>query len=223
MGGAPIRVLIADDHSLFRQGLARILTDFPELHVVGEAAGGDEAVALAERLAPDVVLMDVRMPGGGPEATRVIREGHPEIQVIILTVSDKDEDLYAALEAGARGYLLKDAPAQELVEAIRRVHAGQAIIAPAMTARLLDDLATPRAGAARAAHGGPLTEREAEVLGLVARGLSNRQIAARLGISEHTVKTHIAHVLEKLQVRTRAQAAAHAVKMGLVDDVGPGR
>lgn len=221
-GGTAIRVLIADDHSLFRQGLARILADFPELRVVGEAASGEEAAALAERLAPDVVLMDVRMPGGGSEATRLIREGHPEIQVIMLTVSDKDEDLYAALQAGARGYLLKDAPARELVEAIHRVHAGQAIIAPALTARLLEELTAPRAGAARGVQRGPLTERESQVLRLVARGLGNRQIAARLGISEHTVKTHIAHILEKLQVRTRAQAAACAVKMGLVDDVQPG-
>lgn len=221
-GGTPIRVLIADDHSLFRQGLARILADFPELRVVGEAASGEEAAAPAERLAPDVVLMDVRMPGGGSEATRLIRESHPEIQVIMLTVSDKDEDLFAALQAGARGYLLKDAPAHELVEAIHRVRAGQAMIAPAMTARLLEDLAAPSAGMARSAQRGALTERESQVLRFVARGLGNREIAARLGISEHTVKTHIAHILEKLQVRTRAQAAACAVKMGLVDDVRPG-
>lgn len=210
-----IRVLIADDHSLVREGLRHILADFPDLEVVGEAADGPRAVELAARLKPDVALLDVRMPGmSGPEATGNVRQVAPDCQVLILTVSDRDADVIAAVKNGARGYLLKSVETAELVAAIRRVHAGEAVIAPPVAAKLLDEfraLATP-GGSSRQ----PLTERELSVLRAVARGLSNKEIATALGLSEHTVKTHVRHILEKLHLRGRAHAAAYAVEAGLL-------
>jgi DNA-binding NarL/FixJ family response regulator len=205
-----IRVFLADDHTLLRQGLRRILAEDPTLTVVGEAADGTEAVARACALAPDVVLMDVQMPGlNGIEATRRIREVCPETRVMMLTVSDKDADLFGALKAGARGYLLKNAEAQQVLEAIHRVAAGEAILPPALAARVLDEFVTPTAKAE------PLTERETAVLRLVAQGLGNKEIAARLSLSENTVKTHMRHILEKLHLRSRAEAAAYAARAGL--------
>ncbi len=213
-----IRVLLADDHTLLRQGLRRILAEDPALIVVGEAADGNEAVARACALAPDVILMDVRMPGlNGIEATRRIREACPGTRVIMLTVSDKDADLFGALKAGARGYLLKNAEAQQVLEAIHRVAAGEAILPPALAARVLDEFAalTTKHPPGTAAGTEALTEREVEVLRLVAQGLGNKEIAARLSLSENTVKTHVRHILEKLHLRSRAEAAAYAARAGL--------
>jgi len=204
-----IRVLIADDHTLLRQGLHRILADDPALSVVGEATDGLEAVARAAELAPDVVLMDVQMPGlNGIEATRRIRAACPAAQIIMLTVSDKDADLFGALKAGARGYLLKNAEAAQVLEAIHRVAHGEAFLPPTLAARVLDEFAAPRSPDA-------LTEREQMVLRLLAQGLGNKEIAARLALTENTVKTHVRHILEKLHLRSRTEAAAYAARTGL--------
>ncbi len=215
-----IRILIADDHNLFRSGLRRILRDYGDLNVVGEATNGEEAVALVQQLRPDVVLMDVGMPGvSGPEAAYRIRTAYPETQVIMLTVSDTDEDLFASVKAGARGYLLKNAHMDDLTEAIRRVHAGEAIIAPTMAVRLLEEFGTLAREAPAKPDVGELSNREVEVLRLVAHGLANKEIADRLGLSEHTVKTHLRNILDKLHLRSRAHAAAYAVEAGLVRGV----
>ena len=215
-----INILIADDHTLFRHGLKRILGDFEDLVVVGEAADGIEVMALVERLRPDVVLMDVGMPDmSGPEATHRIRTAYPQTQVIMLTVSDRDEDLFASIKAGARGYLLKNAETAELIEAIRRVHAGEAMIAPALAVRLLDEFGALAQQQPRESAPDALTDREIEVLRLVAQGLGNKEIAAELDLSEHTVKTHLRHILDKLHLRSRAHAAAYAVQAGLVKEV----
>lgn len=215
-----LRILIADDHNLFRRGLRRILDDYDDLSVIGEAADGEQVVGLVERLRPDVVLMDVGMPGmSGPEATGCIRTTHPETQVVMLTVSDRDADLFAAVKAGARGYLLKNAETTELIEAIRRVHAGEAIIAPTMAVRLLEEFGDLARQAPEEPQTDELTEREIEVLRLVAQGLTNKEIAAKLDLSEHTAKTHLRNILDKLHLRSRAHAAAYAVRAGLVKDV----
>jgi DNA-binding NarL/FixJ family response regulator len=217
-GAAPITILLVDDHVLFRQGLRRILEDEPDFTVVGEAADGGEAVALAARLRPDLVLMDVKMPGiGGAEATRRIRAAQPETRVIMLTVSARDEDLFASVRAGARGYLLKNARLDQVVEALHRARAGEALIAPAMAGRLLDEFGVHTARATGpSAPPGDLTPREIEVLRLVAQGLPNKQIAERIDCSEHTVKTHLRHILDKLHMRNRAQAAVYAAQAGLL-------
>lgn len=220
-----IRVLIVDDHNLFRQGLSRILRDFDQLTIVGEAANGQEALALLERAQPDVVLMDVNMPVlSGPEAARRMQQTAPHVPVIMLTVSERDEDLFDAIKAGARGYLLKNVGTAELLDAIQRVHAGEAIIAPAMATRLLDEFRSLAAAAPAEAAPAPiegLSDREVDVLQLVAQGLANKEIADALGLSEHTVKTHLQNILEKLHLRSRAHAAAYAVQAGLVRDVRP--
>ncbi len=206
-----IRVLIADDHTVLRHGLRLILEGAEGIIVVGEAADGAAAVAQAQALRPDVVLMDVNMPRlDGVEATRRIRATLPQVRVLVLTISDKDRDLLGAVRAGARGYLLKSAESQEVLEAIRRVAAGEAILPPSLTARLLDELVAPTPASP------PLTAREREVLALIAEGLANKEIAARLHISENTVKTHVRHILEKLGLRSRAEAAVYAVREGLV-------
>lgn len=215
-----IRVIIADDHNLFRRGLQRILADYDDIDVVGEAADGEEAVALVRKMQPDVVLMDVAMPGlSGPEATRRIRAAQPDIRIIMLTVSDRDEDLFASIKAGARGYLLKNAQTTELTEAIRRVHAGEAIIAPTMAVRLLEEFSHLAREAPQQLQTDELTDREIDVLRLVAQGLANKEIADRLDLSEHTVKTHLRNILDKLHLRSRAHAAAYAVQAGLVRDM----
>lgn len=224
-----IRLLIVDDHNLFRQGLSRILRDFDQLAIVGEAANGQEALTLLERVQPDVVLMDVNMPVlSGPEAAQRMRQRFPQIPVIMLTVSERDEDLFDAIKAGAQGYLLKNVGTAELLDAIQRVHAGEAIIAPAMAARLLDEFRNLAASAPKPAPGDTapaqsegLSDREIDVLRLVAQGLANKEIAEALGLSEHTVKTHLQNILEKLHLRSRAHAAAYAVQAGLVKDVAP--
>jgi two-component system nitrate/nitrite response regulator NarL len=202
-----IRLLIVDDHTMFRQGLASLLGVEAAFRVVGQAADGEQALRLFEELQPDVVLMDVMMPCvDGVEATRRLLETTPHARILMLTVSDADEDLLAAIRAGARGYILKDADADELFEAIRRVHAGEAVLSPAVTLRVLQAVrrTPPPPAPAR-----PLTPREREVAWLLARGASNREIAETLMISENTVKTHVAHILEKLGIQSRRQVAAY--------------
>lgn len=211
-----IRVLLADDEELVRTGLRRILDAEPDITVVGFAVDGADAVARAEELAPDVVLMDIRMPRlDGLEATRRIGAMRAGPKVVILTTFDLDEHVYAALAAGASGFLLKDAPASQLVHAIKVAAAGDALLAPSVTRRLI----------ARFTDGQPpprpqlpvdLTAREIEVLGLMAEGLSNAEIAGRLVVGDATVKTHVARVLAKLGVRDRVQAVVIAYRSGMV-------
>ncbi|MEU4511149.1 response regulator transcription factor [Nonomuraea wenchangensis] len=214
-----LRVLIADDQDLIRAGFGLILEAQPDMLVVGEAADGDEAIALTGRLRPDVVLMDVRMPGrNGIEATREIC-ATASSKVLVLTMFDLDEYVYDAVRAGASGFLLKDIRRDELAHAVRTVAAGEALLAPAATRRLLENLVRrPTHGPAPrlAARLEALTERERETLRLVARGLSNAEIAATLVVTEHTVKTHVSRVLTKLDLRDRVQAAVFAYECGLV-------
>lgn len=210
---AKIRVLVVDDHALFRQGVVSFLNEQPDLEVVGAAGNGAEAVALAQRLRPDVVLMDVHMPGeGGISATAAILRQVPETRVLVLTVSDGDADLFAALEAGARGYLLKNASPDEVLRGIRLVYAGQALLSPEMTARLLPHLRSPRILETALP---PLTPRERDVLRLVAEGYTNAAIAQALLISENTVKTHLRRLMQKLGVENRTQLVTYALEYGL--------
>jgi DNA-binding NarL/FixJ family response regulator len=211
-----IRVLIVDDQALVRAGFRMILRRQPDFEVVGEAADGEGAVAQAARLRPDVVLMDVRMPGvDGIEATRRIGLETRHVRVIILTTFDLDEYVYDALEAGASGFLLKDTQPEQLVTAVRVVAAGDALLAPSVTRRLIAQFARQRPRPAARGRLSELTGRETEVLNQLARGLSNREIAVHLSVSETTVKTHVANVLGKLGLRDRVQAAIFAHEAGL--------
>jgi DNA-binding NarL/FixJ family response regulator len=208
-----VKVLLADDHRLMREGTAALLRADERIEVVGLAENGREAVALAERRAPDVVLLDLNMPVvNGLEACAALRERRPQTYVLMLTVSEEEPDLYAALRVGAAGYLLKDMPPDELIEAVLAVARGEPRIAQAMASRMLVELGS---GAAGRGSGDPidrLSDREREVLGLLSEGLRNREIAERLVISEATVKTHVRRVLEKLRFRNRAEAAAFAAR-----------
>ena len=209
-----IRVLVADDQRVVREGLTMVLGLLPGVEVVGAAADGDEALALAGRLDPDIVLMDLRMPRrDGVEATRLLRERHPDIKVVVLTTYSDDRSVIDALRAGARGYLTKDAGGAEIHEALQRVLDDRAVIDPAVQHHLIDAIANPPPP-----PGLPdgLTPREAEVLSHIAGGLSNTEIADRLFISEGTVKTHVNHLLAKTGARDRAQAVAYAYRHGLV-------
>jgi DNA-binding NarL/FixJ family response regulator len=217
---APVRVLVADDQRVVREGLVTILGLLPEIEVVGAAADGEEAVALAVELSPEVVLMDLRMPGcDGVEATRLIHDQAPAVDVLVLTTYADDRSLLAALRAGARGYLTKDAGADQVQEAIRAVARGEAAIDPAVQHHLVDAVAAGSAETitpeAPPALPDGLTPREAEVLGLVAEGLSNHEIATRLVVSEATVKSHINHLFTKTGVRDRAQAVTYAFRHDL--------
>jgi DNA-binding NarL/FixJ family response regulator len=212
-----IRVLIADDQSLVRAGFRLVLENHDDLEVVGEASNGREAIHSAGRLDPDVVLMDIRMPElDGIAATKAITERH-DTRVLVLTTYDLDEYVYDALQAGASGFLLKDTPPAQLADGIRAVASGEALLAPTVTRRLIEEFA--RLGAARKARPAELDEltpRELDVLRLLARGMSNAEIAATLVLSDTTVKTHVAHVLQKLGVRDRVQAVVLAYESGLV-------
>jgi len=216
-----IRVLLVDDQQLVRTGFRMILDDEADIDVVGEAGDGQAAIEAARRLTPDVIVMDIRMPVlDGIEATRrLVRDGAlPHARVLVLTTFDADEYVVEALRAGASGFVLKDVAPADLVAAIRVVAAGDALLAPGVTRRLLDRFADrlPPVDDARNAGLAELTEREAEVLKLVSRGLSNREIAERLFLAEPTVKTHVSHVLDKLDLRDRAQAVVLAYELGLV-------
>jgi DNA-binding NarL/FixJ family response regulator len=214
-----IRLVLADDHQLFRDLMRRALANHPRLKVVGEAQDTPSAIRCAQELRPDVVVMDLNMPGGGGvTATQTLRAALPDTEVIIVTGSDDDEDLIAALRAGAKGYVLKTSGLAELLESLEAIAAGQAALSPSITARLLAQLARADAAVTAArptGPGGELSERELEVLRLVATGATNRQIADRLFLSENTVRTYLAHILEKLNLENRAQAAAYAVRHGL--------
>jgi two-component system, NarL family, response regulator LiaR len=210
-----IRVLIADDHAVVRQGLRTFLDLQADIDVVGEAADGEEAVAAAAEHAPDVILLDLVMPRlDGIGALRRLRDATPAARVIVLTSFGEDERLFTALRAGASGYLLKDVEPAELVRSIRTAHSGGAPLSPAVAARVVEELASG-GGAGRAAAD-ELTPRELEVLCLIARGRSNKRIALELGVAEKTVKTHVSHVLAKLGLSDRTQAALYAVREGLV-------
>ena len=212
-----IRVLLADDQSLVRAGFRMIIKAEAGIEVVGEAGDGNEAVALAADLAPDVVLMDVRMPEmNGIEATRLIVRDDASPRVLVLTTFDLDEYVYEALRAGASGFLLKDAPEEQLVSAIRVIATGGSLFAPSVTRRLIDEFSLRAASQATPDRLAELTSREIDVLRLVARGQTNSEIAAGLVVSEHTVKTHVAHILQKLGLRDRTQAVVVAYESGLV-------
>jgi DNA-binding NarL/FixJ family response regulator len=215
----PISVLIADDHNHFRAGLRALLTVVPDIEVVGEAGGGEEAVALAARLQPDVILMDLQMPGlGGIEATARILHTSPHIRVLVVSMFDDDDSVFAALQAGARGYLVKGALKAEIVRSIRAVVAGEAIFGPAIATRLMHYFATPHPNVSPNAPSDVfpgLTEREREILGLIAQHHTNPEIARRLQVSSKTVRNHVSNIFTKLQVATRAQAIIRAREAGL--------
>lgn len=244
--GEPIRVLLVDDHALFRRGVRTLLSSEPGLEVVGEAADGEEAVTVAERTMPDVILMDLNMPkGGGLAATRRIKELLPYTSIVMLTVSDYEQDLFDAIKAGAQGYLLKNVEPAELVQAVHKAHRGEATLPGLLAAKILQefarqDPARPAAatepahepaqaaggqraggqgGTARAGHGPDLLgEREREVLVELAAGRTNREIAARLFISENTVRNHVKNILAKLHLANRTQAAAYAIREGIAPE-----
>jgi DNA-binding NarL/FixJ family response regulator len=215
-----IRVVIADDQALFRRGLYVVLGTEDHIEVVAEAENGEEAIAKVTELAPDVVLMDVRMPRiNGIEAARRIRDLSPSTRILMLTVSDEEDDLYEAIKAGANGYLLKEISVEEVAEAIRAVVQGQSLISPSMASKLLSEFnSLAKKAEERQQYPVPtLTSRELEVLKLVAKGMSNREIADGLFISENTVKNHVRNILEKLHLHSRMEAVIYAVRERLLD------
>ena len=216
----PIRVLIADDQPLYRRGLEVVLHTEDHIEVVAEAEDGEDAITKSEEFAPDVVLMDVRMPRvSGIEATRTIRDVIPTAKILMLTVSDEEEDLYEAIKAGANGYLLKEISIEEVADAIRAVVQGQSLISPSMASKLLTEFNTlvKRAEEKQQFPAPRLTDRELEVLKLVAQGMSNREIADDLYISENTVKNHVRNILEKLHLHSRMEAVMFALREKLFD------
>jgi len=214
----PVRVLIVDDQALVRAGFRMILDAQPDLEVVGEAADGSTAIDAVRTLRPDVVLMDIRMPGvDGIEATRRLTELNVPSKIVILTTYDLDEYVFDALAAGASGFLLKHVPPEELVRGVRMAASGEALLAPSITKRLIEEFARHRAPVRAAGTDlNTLTDREQEVIRLLARGLSNPEIARELKVGEATVKTHVAHVLDKLGLRDRVQAVIFAYEVGLI-------
>jgi two-component system NarL family response regulator len=218
--GDPIRVLVVDDHALFRRGLEMVLEQEPDIEVVGEASDGAEALEKAVETAPDIVLMDVRMPKrGGIDACTSIKDAVPSTKIIMLTISDEEADLYDAIKAGAMGYLLKEISIEEVASAIRAVHGGQSLISPSMASKLLNEFASmiKRSDERQQVPTPRLTDREMEVLRLVAKGMNNRDIAKQLFISENTVKNHIRNILEKLQLHSRMEAVVYAVREKLLE------
>ena len=220
-GEDPIRVVIADDHVLYRRGLQMVVSQDEDIVIVGEAGDGKEAVDRTVELLPDVVLMDVRMPHtSGIQACQTIKALVPSTKIIMLTMSDEESDLYEAVKAGANGYLLKDVPGEEIADGVRAVHHGDSLISPSMASKLLAEFAqmSKRQGERPTGVGAPrLTDRELEVLRLVARGMANKEIAHQLFISENTVKNHVRNILEKLQLHSRMEAAMYAVRENLLE------
>jgi DNA-binding NarL/FixJ family response regulator len=213
-----VRVLIADDHPLFREGMRGRLDRVADVAVVGEAASGDEAVELAHKLEPHIILMDIKMPGlNGIEATREIQRANPQIGILVLTMFEDDDSVFAAMRAGAKGYLLKDSGGEGVVHAIRAVASGEAVFGPGVAERMIGYFSAPRAAAPQRAFP-ELTEREEEVLSLVAQGKSNREIARQLFVSLKTVRNHVSNILLKLQVADRAQAVIRARDAGMRRD-----
>lgn len=219
---SPIRVLVVDDHALFRKGLVSLLTGQQEFEVVGEATNGRDALRKARELMPDVILMDISMPDmDGLEATRRIKQEIPYVRIVILTVSDDDQSLFEAVKSGAQGYLLKTIEPQALFTALRRVAHGEATISRAMATRLIGEFARKGSRAGAADPVAVLSPREAEVLALVAQGRSNKEIASALSIAENTVKNHLKNILEKLHLENRVQAATFALREGLLKQALP--
>jgi two-component system NarL family response regulator len=216
--GEGIRVLVADDHALFRQALRGILSTEPDLDLIGEAGDGEEAVRMATDLVPDVVLMDVNMPKlAGIDAAKQISAAMPSTKIVMLTVSDEDSDLFEAIKAGASGYLLKEVDPAEIADAVRQIHAGQSLLSPAVASKLVSEFAAMSKRADEKVLRPSLTDRELQVLQLAADGLTNRQIGRRLEISENTVKNHIRNILEKLHLHSRMEAVLYAVREELID------
>jgi two-component system NarL family response regulator len=220
----PIRTMIVDDHALFRRGLEMVLDEERDIELVGQASDGTEAVEKAAESLPDIVLMDIRMPrSSGIEACRAMKEAAPSAKIIILTISDEEEDLFEAIRAGASGYLLKDIPLDEVADTVRAVHGGQSLINPSMAGKLLTEFAAlakrdeEDADRAQEVPAPRLTDREMQVLKLVARGMNNRDIAKELFISENTVKNHVRNILEKLQIHSRMEAVMVAVREKLIE------
>lgn len=213
----PARVLLVDDHALFREGMVSIIAAQPDLEVVGEAEDGLEALVKAQELRPDLVLLDIQMPGmDGLEACRQIKKDRPETVVVMLTVRDDDDKLFQAIRAGAQGYLLKSTRSKEVLEMLRGALRGEAAIPPQLAGRMLEEFRRLSLAAQPAGEPVELTQREQEILGLVAQGLSDKQIAAQLSLSLHTVKTHLRNILSKLQVESRHAAAQAAQRKGLI-------
>ncbi|WP_238581052.1 response regulator [Streptomonospora alba] len=217
----PIKVLVVDDHAFFRRGLVSVLDDEQDIDVVGESGDGEDAVRTAADLVPDVVLMDVWMPGSsGIDACTGIKSVVPSAKIVMLTMSDEEDDLFEALKAGATGYLLKEISVDELPGAVRAIASGQSFITPSMATKLIGEftaLAKKDGGRARRIPAPQLTGRETEVLRRVARCLNNKEIAEELFISEHTVKNHVRNILEKLQLHSRTEAAVYAVREKFLD------
>jgi NarL family two-component system response regulator LiaR len=210
-----IKVLLAEDHVIVREGTGKLVWDEPDMEVVGEANDGEEAVELTTKLNPDVVVMDIAMPKlNGIEATKRIKDLNPATAVLILTAYDNDQYIFALLEAGAAGYLLKNVKGSELIEAIRAVHAGESVLHPAVTRRVIERLTTPAAGSTEAKTVEPLSEREMEVLKLAAKGISNKDIAGQLFLSPRTVQAHLANVFNKLGVGSRTEAVLYGLRRG---------
>ena len=215
-----VRVLIADDHPLFREGMRGRLDRVADVAVVGEAASGDEAVELARKLEPDVILMDIKMPGlNGIEATRKISQANPQVNVLVLTMFEDDDSVFAAMRAGAKGYLLKDSGGEGVVHAIRAVASGEAVFGPGVAERITGFFSVSRSALPQRAFP-ELTEREEEVLSLVAQGKSNQEISRQLFVSLKTVRNHVSNILIKLQVADRAQAVIRARDAGMGRDGG---
>lgn len=216
----PLRILLVDDHVLFRKGIASLLNGRQDFTVVGEAGDGFEAVTVAHQTLPDVILMDINMPKrGGLETVRLIKEEMPDLQIVMLTVSEDEDDLFEAIKSGAKGYLLKNLEPQQLYRMLEGIQQGEAAISGAIAEKILREFRKPDQAAARPAEGvDELTEREIEVLEQIVTGATNKEIAEVLCISENTVKVHLRNILEKLHVQNRIQAAVQAVRKGLVDE-----
>ncbi|MBA7599428.1 Transcriptional regulatory protein DegU [subsurface metagenome] len=216
----PVKVLVVDDHALFRRGITAVLAKHENLEVVGEASDGLEAIKKAEAIVPDIIVMDLNMPHcSGLEATQALQAKMPQVNILVLTVSDNEADLFAAVKFGAKGYILKNTEPEELIQAILHIAQGGVIVSPIMATKLLTEFQGLEAGGKREAiqeTESNLSPREGEVLQLVAQGATNKQIADSLFISENTVKTHLRNIMDKLHLANRSQAAAYAVEKGLV-------